>query len=204
MIAEALDRLSRDQADVATIFRNLQFFGVQIETISEGTINEMHVGLKGTMNALYLKNLADKTRRGLRGRVEAGKSGGGLCYGYKVVRAGGNPVVDTGEQQINDHEAAVVRRIFHDYASGVSPEAIAKRLNAEGVRGPVGMRGDQARSTGIGFAALDPEQRALHRARCLEPSSLSQESEDRQAHLQAQPEGRLDNRSSSSSTNRHR
>jgi len=156
VIAEALDRLSRDQADVATIFKNLQFFGVQIETISEGRINEMHVGLKGTMNALYLKDLADKTRRGLRGRVEAGKSGGGLCYGYKVVRAGGINVVDTGEQQINDHEAVVVRRIFHDYASGVSPEAIAKRLNAEGVRGPRGyawgpstIHGHPLRGTGI-------------------------------------------------------
>jgi DNA invertase Pin-like site-specific DNA recombinase len=34
------------------------------------------------MGALYLKDLADKTRRGLRGRVEAGKSGGGNSYGY--------------------------------------------------------------------------------------------------------------------------
>ena len=38
------------------------------------------------MNALFLKDLADKTRRGLEGRVEAGRSGGGLCYGYDVVR----------------------------------------------------------------------------------------------------------------------
>jgi hypothetical protein len=40
-------------------------------------INELHIGLKGTMDALYLKDLADKARRGLRGRVENGKSGGG-------------------------------------------------------------------------------------------------------------------------------
>ena len=31
------------------------------------------------MNALFLKDLADKTRRGMRGRVEAGKSG---VYGH--------------------------------------------------------------------------------------------------------------------------
>ena len=37
------------------------------------------------MNAIYLKDLADKTRRGLEGRVRAGRSGGGLCYGYDVV-----------------------------------------------------------------------------------------------------------------------
>jgi hypothetical protein len=49
---------------------------------AEGEITELHVGLKGTMNALFLKDLAAKAHRGLRGRVEDGKSGGGLCYGY--------------------------------------------------------------------------------------------------------------------------
>jgi len=47
------------------------------------------------MNALFLKDLADKTRRGRRGRVEQGRSGGGLCYGYDIVRetdSNGEPV----------------------------------------------------------------------------------------------------------------
>ena len=35
------------------------------------------------MNAMFLKELAEKTRRGMRGRVELGKAGGGLCYGYR-------------------------------------------------------------------------------------------------------------------------
>ena len=59
---------------------------MRIVTLAEGEISELHVGLKGTMNQLFLKDLADKTRRGLRGRVEAGQSGGGNCYGYDVVR----------------------------------------------------------------------------------------------------------------------
>ena len=50
---------------------------VKIITLSEGEVTHLHVGLNGTMNALFLKDLADKTRRGLRGRVELGKSGGG-------------------------------------------------------------------------------------------------------------------------------
>jgi hypothetical protein len=54
--------------------------------VQPGEITELHVGFKGMMNALYLKDLADKTRRGLRGRVEAGKSGGGRCFGYRNVR----------------------------------------------------------------------------------------------------------------------
>ncbi len=70
MLAEALDRISRDQADVATLYKQLKFAGVTIVTLAEGEISELHVGLKGTMNALFLKGLAMKTHRGLRGRVE--------------------------------------------------------------------------------------------------------------------------------------
>ncbi|WP_244538007.1 recombinase family protein [Mesorhizobium sp. YR577] len=77
LLAEALDRISRDQADVAPLYKQLKFAGVGIVTLAEGEISELHVGLKGTMNALFLKDLAMKTRRGLRGRVEKGKAGGG-------------------------------------------------------------------------------------------------------------------------------
>jgi len=62
VLAEALDRISRDQADVATLFKYLTFAGLRIVTLAEGEINELHVGLKGTMNALFLKDLAAKTQ----------------------------------------------------------------------------------------------------------------------------------------------
>ena len=137
VIAESLDRLSRDQEDIAGLYKRMRFAGVQIITLSEGEISELHIGLKGTMGALYLKDLADKTRRGLRGRVENGKSGGGNAYGYDVVKQigkDGEPV--RGDRKINEFEAGIVRRIFNEYASGKSPRAIAQKLNAEGVPGP--------------------------------------------------------------------
>ena len=137
VVAEALDRVSRDQADVAALFKHLQFAGVMIVTLAEGEINELHVGLKGTMNALFLKDLAAKTHRGLRGRVEQGRSGGGLCYGYDVVKAtddAGEPV--RGDRTVNEQEADIARRVFRDFAAGISPRAIAKRLNDEGIPGP--------------------------------------------------------------------
>ena len=86
VLAESLDRFSRDQEDMASLFKRLTFAGVSIVTLAEGDITFLHIGLKGTMNAMFLKELADKTRRGLRGRIESGRSGGGLCYGYRVVR----------------------------------------------------------------------------------------------------------------------
>ena len=70
VLAEAMDRLSRDQEDIAGLFKRLAFANVRMVTLSEGDVTHLHVGLKGTMNALFLKDLADKVRRGLRGRVE--------------------------------------------------------------------------------------------------------------------------------------
>jgi hypothetical protein len=107
------------------------------------------------MNALFLKDLAEKTRRGLRGRVELGKSGGGLCFGYRV-RPATHRGAGTGDREIVPAEAEVVRRIFRDYSAGLSPKAIAKRLNAECCPGPgrapwnpSTIHGNPARGTGI-------------------------------------------------------
>jgi site-specific DNA recombinase len=155
--AEALDRISRDQEDAAAFFKRMRFADVMIVTLAEGEISELHVGLKGTMNALFLKDLADKTRRGLRGRVEAGRSGGGNSYGYDVVRSiGADGAIEAGQRRINLCEADIVRRISRDYSHGVSPREIAKRLNREGVVGPSGnswspttINGNRERGTGI-------------------------------------------------------
>lgn len=54
VVAEALDRLSRDQEHVAHLYKALSFAGVRLVTLSEGEISELHVGLSGTMGALYL------------------------------------------------------------------------------------------------------------------------------------------------------
>jgi site-specific DNA recombinase len=156
VLAESLDRFSRDQEDTAGLFKRLTFKNVRIITLAEGEITHLHVGLKGTMNALFLKDLADKTRRGLRGRVESGRSGGGLCYGYRVTRMVENGELSKGQREIIADEAAVVCRIFTEYEQGVSPKEIAKRLNKEGVAGPNGcpwspstIHGHAARGTGI-------------------------------------------------------
>jgi site-specific DNA recombinase len=157
VLAESLDRLSRDQEETAALFKRLHFFGVELVTVADGPVTELHVGLKGTMNALYLKDLAQKTRRGLEGRVRAGRSGGGLCYGYAVIEerdVRGEPI--RGGRRIIPGEAALVQRIFTEFAEGVSPTTIAHRLNREGVPGPAGstwgpstLYGNWRRGTGI-------------------------------------------------------
>src|SRR5712664_798468 len=124
VLAESLDRFSRDQEDTAGLFKRLTFAGVNIVTLAEGDITHLHIGFKGTMNALFLKDLAEKTHRGLRGRIEDGKSAGGLCYGYRVVKAFNGGSVTTGEREIEPTEAPIVERIFRDFIAGVSPKQI--------------------------------------------------------------------------------
>jgi site-specific DNA recombinase len=85
------------------------------------------------------------------------RAGGGLCYGYDIVRetdARGEPV--HGGRCINEGEAAIVRRIFEAYAAGKTARVIAHELNKEGVPGPgrrawgdTTMRGHYVRRTGI-------------------------------------------------------
>jgi site-specific DNA recombinase len=134
IITESLDRLSRSQADIAGLYETLSFYGVRVETLADGQVSEIHVGLKGTMAALFLKDLAQKTRRGQIGRVREGRIPGGKSYGYDLVRDND----DRGARTINECEATVLRRIFHEYASGKGPLAIVRDLNREGKPSPRG------------------------------------------------------------------
>ncbi|MDX2277380.1 MAG: recombinase family protein [Hyphomonadaceae bacterium] len=157
VLSEALDRISRDQGDTANIHKRMRFHGIKIYTLSEGWVDMIQVGFKGMMNQMFLTELAAKVRRGQRGRVENGKVAAGLGYGYEVVRefdAKGEPV--RGERRIKPDEAAIVVRIFEEFASGRASKAIAKSLNNDGVRSPSGggwtygsINGNRKRGTGI-------------------------------------------------------
>jgi site-specific DNA recombinase len=153
ILVEALDRLSRKLADVSDLHDRLTFFGIRLHAVATGEITGMHVGMLGTMAQMYLKDLAEKSKRGQLGRALKGKIPGGKAYGYDVLPAGAE---GAGERSINAAEAAVVRRIFELFAAGVSPREIAKRLNAEHIPGPDGrpwgdttIRGQADRGTGV-------------------------------------------------------
>ena len=157
IVAESLDRLSRDQEHVAHLFKRAKYAGIKIFTVSEGEINELHIGMKGTMGQLFLTDLAKKTHRGLTGVALKGKCAGGKTYGYDVVikhDEHGERV--RGDRTVNEMEASIVKRIFKEYIAGSSPKAICVRLNKEGVVGPRGgawgqstINGNRRRGTGI-------------------------------------------------------
>ena len=158
LMAHALDRLSRDQEDIAAIYKRLKFADVGMVTLTEGEITPLHIGFKGTMNAMFLSDLREKVRSGQRGNIENGKSAGGLPYGYRVVRNGvdrdGDPL--RGDREIDPGHHSIIVHVFGEYVAGRSPVAIAKSLNAEGVPGPTGtgwtqstINGNRRRGIGI-------------------------------------------------------
>ena len=168
ILTEDLDRLSRNLADIARLYETAQFAGVKLVTVADGEISEMHIGLKGTMSALFLKGLAQKVRRGLSGVVRDGRSAGGRAYGYRPVA--GQP----GKLEIVEAEAVIIRRIFAEYLAGDSPRAIAGRLNEEAVPPPRGsfwaavtINGNRKRGHGLLLNPIYAGKRVWNRVRMV-------------------------------------
>ena len=150
VIVEALDRISRDQEDLAGIYKRLSFNGIEIIAVHDGVADAMQIGIRGLLGSMFLADLKHKVRRGMAGVVADGRAAGGVSYGYDLVL--GRP----GERTINEEQAATVRRIFRMYVGGMSPRDIAKELNDEGIVPPRGTRwnastinGNKGRSYGL-------------------------------------------------------
>jgi DNA invertase Pin-like site-specific DNA recombinase len=132
LFVEALDRLSRDMADLAGIHRQLTFLSIEIRAVHDGVADTVTVGLRGLVGQLFREDGVKKIRRGMAGVIREGRYAGGRSYGYRPTP--GEP----GRPQIVAEEAAIVRRIFLEYADGRSPRDIAHDLNREGVPPPRG------------------------------------------------------------------
>ena len=152
VIAEALDRISRDLGDTAQIYKLLGFHQVRLHTLSEGDVTPLHVGFKGVINSQFLADLALKVRRGQRGVAARGLAPGGISYGYEVVKEiGADGELARGRRRIREDQAAIVRRIFAEYAAGRTPYQISADLNRERV--PTQFGGAWRISTITGHAA---------------------------------------------------
>lgn len=145
IIVEALDRLSRDMEDMSGIYKRLSFAGVELIPVDTGRpANTVEVGLRGLISQLYREDNVHKVRRGMAGLVRNNLSAGGKVYGYT------NDPLNKGQLLIVEDEAAVVRRIFEEYANGKSPKAMCHDFNREGIKPPRGKLWGP--STIVGFA----------------------------------------------------
>ena len=86
-----------------------------------------------------MKDLANKTQRGQRGRIEAGKIPGGKTYGYRLMPTLiSDDTVNRGDREIIEEEASVIRSIFCESVNNKKVHQIAANLNQEGVASPRG------------------------------------------------------------------
>ena len=137
LIIFSFDRLSRSQSEAAWLFEQLEFHRVELHTVRDGRITDMHVAMRGYEGATFLRKLSFDVKRGLQGAVKRGQILGSRLYGYRVVRSTEQP---TGAREIDPNQAEVVILIFEMYVAGVSPKAICTRLNGEGVPSPRGVK----------------------------------------------------------------
>lgn len=135
VLAEDLKRLWREQAEQWRCIKEWIDLGICVVTASGIDSRQQNfeviASVVGAAAELDRKEAAYRTRRGLEGRAAAGKSTGGRAYGYVAARDS-----RTGQIEIDEREAGVVRRIFTMYADGASPRTIASQLNEEEIPSP--------------------------------------------------------------------
>ena len=158
VLTESLDRISRDQEDIAGVYKRLRFAGVKIYTLSEGEIAELHIGFTGhderpVPQEPRRKDVAG-TKRARAGRKIWRRQLLWLRRSEEVQTTRANP--SAASRRINEKEAAIVSYVFNEYAAGKSPKAIAHALNKRNVPGPAGkawgpstINGNWRRGTGI-------------------------------------------------------
>ncbi len=118
-----MSRLSRHSADAQITLRVLEFLGIKfvaradgIDTVLNPKSSRLLYGIKSAMNEEFLRDLADKTWRGLEGRARHGYSAGGLAYGYRSqpVRDDRGQVLGRKHVRWQPEEPTVIRifRLF--------------------------------------------------------------------------------------------
>ena len=155
IVVEALDRLSRDMADLAGLHKRLSFLGIEIQAVHDGIADAVLIGIRGLVGQMQRDDGAKKVRRGMAGVVRDGRHAGGRAYGYRPIL--GRP----GELEVVEREAEVVRRIFDAYSAGRTPRDLACDLNRDGIAPPRGTRwngstinGNAQRGVGLLFNEL--------------------------------------------------
>jgi site-specific DNA recombinase len=141
-------RLTRKLADALNLYERLAFAGIRVVAVSQDVDTdspqaELLIGVQGLIDAVYWRELAQKTHRGMTGLALRGLHTGGRCFGYRSVKdaEGG------AHLEINENEAIVVRRIFRLYSdSGLWLKKIAHRLNEGHVPSPQPQKGRVSRS----------------------------------------------------------
>jgi site-specific DNA recombinase len=137
-------RLGREAIETAYALKQIIQAGVRVFFYLEDRERTLDSPIEKAM--LALQTMSDEMEREkarqrmvdtMIRKAKAGHVTGGQCFGYdNVPVVGANGQRSHVEYQINEAEAAVIRRIFELAAAGQGQNAIAKTLNAEGFPAP--------------------------------------------------------------------
>jgi hypothetical protein len=115
ILVEALDRLSRDQEDLAGLWKRLNFLGIELRAVHDGKADQIQIGIRGLVGALYLQDLAH-TRSGAA--CQALSATGGMPAGA---------LTDTGQCQANPANSRSTRTKPQLFARSLSRMSAARR-----------------------------------------------------------------------------
>ncbi len=135
LVVARLDRLSRDHPTLIVLERRLLRVGVRVLSVAEengdGPVAEFIRGQLALVAQLERAMILTRVSAGKAKRRQEGRHLGGRApFGYRLGT--------TGRFAVDEAEAVVVRDVFRRAREGLGPGPIARRLNAEGVRGPSG------------------------------------------------------------------
>src|ERR1017187_7744634 len=135
IVCEDISRLWRNRAEFGPRSAELEDLGVHCLTcVGDDTRRDgwgLVIQIKQAVAEHARREASYRTRRGLEGNAINGKPTGGRAYGYIPARDSAS-----GQLEIEETEAAIVRRIFELYADGTCPRGIAATLHAEGIPSP--------------------------------------------------------------------
>ena len=131
VLVHKTDRFARNRYDAAVYKRQLAQAGVRVVAVDQ-PVDDSPEGalLESLLEGLaeyYSKNLARETLKGLKENAYQGRTTGGrppLGYDFDAE----------GRYIVNEVEAAIVRRIFHEVLAGKSYTEVVEGLNRDGWR----------------------------------------------------------------------
>jgi len=148
VLVDDLSRLARDNYLMLTVMAELEYEGVRVISVSDGIDSgdeeaTLGIQLRGIFNEMHLQDLRKKTLRGQLGQKERGFFVGERTFGYRSIAVGevrldksGKERPDGYKMEIEPSEAAIVLRVFKEFADGKSQTSIVKTLNEEDIPGP--------------------------------------------------------------------
>jgi len=137
LIMSEVSRLGREQIETAYALKQLSVAGVRCfsyledrELLMESATDKFLLGAVTFAADLEREKARQRVHDAMLRKARAGHATGGACFGFaNVVISDAAGRRSHAERQINDVEAAIVRKIFSLCASGVGYTRIAKQLN---------------------------------------------------------------------------